>query len=300
MIAKIIECIPNFSEAKRTSVIEEIYQSIRQVPGISVLDKHSDMDHNRTVITFVGNPDAVEQAAYAAIETSARLIDLNMHRGAHPRIGATDVVPFVPISGVTMNDCVELSKALGKRVGEQLNIPVYLYEESAQRPDRKYLENIRRGQYEGLKEKIINDPSQMPDYGPALLGPAGATVIGARFPLIAYNVYLSTDNIEIAKNIALAIRHSSGGLHYLKAMGVIVNGKAQVSMNFTNYEKTPIARVFELIRSEASKFGVCVVSSELVGMIPQKALIDAAKWYLQLHHLKDEQILEYGICNKMM
>ncbi|MCE1252956.1 MAG: glutamate formimidoyltransferase [Anaerolineae bacterium] len=292
MPGSLIECIPNFSEARRPEIIDEIVNTIKSVSGTAVLDKHSDLDHNRTVITFVGDSAAVEEAAFQAIKKASSLIDLNFHRGEHPRIGATDVVPFVPISGASMLDCVEISKRLGQRVSAELNIPVYLYEEAASTPERQNLENIRRGQYEGLKKDILTDPARKPDFGPAELGSAGATVIGARHPLIAFNVYLTSDDVKIAQKIAKSMRHSSGGFRFVKAMGIIVDGRAQVSMNLTNYRQTPIARVVEAIRREAERYGVGIHHSELVGMIPQEALVDASTWYLQLDAFDPEQILE--------
>ncbi len=216
---QLVECIPNFSEARRPEIVEAILQAITSA-GVTVLDRHSDSDHNRTVITYVGAPEAAEEAAFQAIKKAAELIDLGQHTGAHPRIGATDVVPFVPISGVSMEDCVASARRLGERVGKELGIPVYLYEEAATRPDRVNLENIRRGQYEGLKAEIETNPERKPDFGPARLGPAGATVIGARHPLIAFNVYLATDDISIAYAIAKKIRQSSGGLPAVKALGI--------------------------------------------------------------------------------
>jgi glutamate formiminotransferase/formiminotetrahydrofolate cyclodeaminase len=292
MPTPLIECVPNFSEARRPEVVEAIQVAIQSVPTVRVLDRHSDLDHNRTVITFVGTPAGVEEAAFQAISRAAELINLEDHTGEHPRIGATDVVPFVPISGVSMAECVEIARRLGKRVGEELNIPVYLYEQAANRPDRQNLENLRRGQYEGLKIDIETNPERLPDFGPAHLGPAGATVIGARPFLIAYNVYLTTDEVAIAEKIARAVRHSSGGLRYLKALGLLVDGRAQVSMNLTDFHKTPIARVQELIRREAARYGVGIHHSELVGLIPQDALVEAAVWYLQLDQFNLEQILE--------
>jgi glutamate formiminotransferase/formiminotetrahydrofolate cyclodeaminase len=292
MPSPIIECISNFSEARRPQVVDEIRQAIAGVPGAHVLDQHSDLDHNRTVITFAGPPPAVEEAAFRAIARAAELINLDEHRGEHPRIGATDVVPFVPISGASMQDCVEMARRLGARVGHELDIPVYLYEAAATRPERVNLENIRRGQYEGLKSEIAANPERMPDYGPARLGTAGATVIGARHPLIAFNVYLTSEDVSIAKKIAKAVRHSSGGLRFVKGLGLLVDGRAQVSMNLTNYRETPLARVVELIRREAQRYGVGIHHTELVGLIPQEALVDAAVWYLQLDQFNPEQILE--------
>jgi len=292
MTNPLVECIPNFSEARRPDVVEAIVQAITAIPGVTLLDRHSDSDHNRTVVTFAGTPQAVEEAAFQAIKKAARLIDLNQHSGSHPRIGATDVVPLVPIRDVIMADCVALARRLGKRVGQELKIPVYLYEEAATRPDRQNLEEIRRGQYEGLKAEIQTNPERKPDYGPARLGPAGATVIGARHPLIAYNVYLNTDDLNIAKSIAKVIRNSSGGFRYLKALGMLVKGRAQISMNLTNYRQTALAHVVETIRREAARYGVSIHHSELVGLIPQEALLDAASWYLQLDDFTPDQILE--------
>ena len=288
----LVECIPNFSEARRPEVIEAIAQAIAAVPEASILDRHSDGDHNRTVITFVGPPKAVEEAAFQAIKRASKLIDLDQHSGTHPRIGATDVVPFVPISEASMADCVVMARRLGERVGRELDIPVYLYEEAATRPDRKNLEDVRHGQYESLKQEIAVNPERKPDFGPARLGPAGATAIGARHPLIAFNVYLDTKDINIAKAIAKTIRQSSGGLPCVKALGMLVEGRAQVSMNLTNYRQTPIARVVEMIRREAARYGVSIHHSELVGLIPQEAIMDAGAWYLQLDGFKADQILE--------
>lgn len=295
MQAALVECIPNFSDARRPEVVDKIKNAIANVPEIDVLDRHSDLDHNRTVITFIGPPAAVEEAAFQGIATAASLIDLNYQSGEHPRIGATDVVPFVPIQGVTMQDCIDMARRLGKRVGAELNIPVYLYEEAASRPGNRNLENIRRGEFEQLKNEITTNPDRTPDFGPSELGPAGATVIGARQPLIAYNVYLTTDDVSIAQKIARAVRHSSGGLKFVKAMGVIVEGRAQVSMNLTNFRETPVFRVVEMIRREAARYGVAVHHSELVGLIPQDALVHSATWYLQLDDFESSQILEYRL-----
>lgn len=292
MPAPLVECIPNFSEARRPEVVDAILAAIRDSGGVTILDHSSDMDHNRTVVTFVGSPQAVEEAAFQGIRKAAELINLDEHRGEHPRLGATDVVPFVPIAGVEMAECVEMARRLGRRVGEQLGIPVYLYEEAATRPERQNLENIRRGQYEALKEELGKVPERDPDFGPKQVGPAGATVIGARQPLIAFNVYLTTDDVSIAKKIAKTIRHSSGGLRYVKGLGLLVEGRAQVSMNLTNFRGTPLPQVVEMIRREAMRYGVGVHHSELVGLIPQEALIEAARWYLQLDQFEPEQVLE--------
>ncbi len=292
MSTPLVECIPNFSEARRPEVINAIIEAINSVPGIHLLDRHSDQDHNRTVLTMVGDPVSIETAAYLAIKKAAELIDLDEHTGAHPRIGATDVVPFVPISDISMVECVEMARRLGKKVGEELGIPVYLYEEAAILPDRQNLENIRKGQYEGLKDQILTDPARKPDFGPAKLGKPGATVIGARAPLIAFNVYLTTGDVTIAQKIAKALRNSSGGYRFVKAMGVLVEGRAQVSMNLTNYKKSPIARIVETVRLEAQRYGVGIHHSELVGLTPLDALVDSAVWYTQLDEFKSDQILE--------
>jgi glutamate formiminotransferase/formiminotetrahydrofolate cyclodeaminase len=291
MSSPLVECIPNFSEARRPEVVEAIIAAIAAA-GVTVLDYHSDSDHNRTVVTYVGAPAAAEEAAFQGIRKAAELINLDGHTGSHPRIGATDVVPFVPLSGVSMEDCVVMARRLGERVGRELNIPVYLYEDAATQPERVDLENIRRGQYEGLKAEIETQPERKPDFGPARLGPAGATVIGARHPLVAYNVYLNTNDLSVAKAIAKGLRQSSGGYRYVKALGMLVDGMAQVSMNLTNFSQTPVYRVVETIRREAARYGVNIHHSELVGLIPQEALIDSVVWYLQLDGFKADQILE--------
>jgi glutamate formiminotransferase/formiminotetrahydrofolate cyclodeaminase len=291
-MTKIIECIPNFSEARRPEVVDQIVAAVESVAEVSLLDRSSDNDHNRTVLTFAGPPQAVAEAAFRAIQTAGELINLDEHRGEHPRIGATDVVPFVPISDVTMDECVALARELGRRVGNELHIPVYFYEYAATRPERTNLENIRKGQYEGLKREVGTDPDRKPDEGPNRIPTAGATVIGARDPLVAFNVYLTTNDVSIAQQISKAVRHSSGGLRYVKAMGILVDGRAQVSMNLTNFRKTPLARVVETIRREAQRYGVAVHHSELVGLIPQEAVVDAAVWYTQLDQFEKDQILE--------
>jgi glutamate formiminotransferase/formiminotetrahydrofolate cyclodeaminase len=288
----IVECVANYSDARRPEVIEAIMAAIRAVPGITILDRHSDSAHNRTVLTFVGAPGPIEAAAFESIKKAAELINLDEHTGEHPRLGASDVVPFVPISGVSMQDCVEIARRLGRRVGDELGIPVYLYEAAATRPERQNLENIRRGQYEALKVEMGVRPEREPDFGPQKVPTAGATVIGARPPLVAFNVYLTTDETAIAQKIAKAVRNSSGGLRFVKGLGLLVDGRAQVSMNLTNFRQTPIARVVETIRREAQRYGVAIHHSELVGLIPQEALVDAAVWYLQLDQFEPEQVLE--------
>lgn len=289
---KIVECVPNFSEGRREKVIEQIVAAMAGCPGVQVLDVQSDPDHNRSVVTLIGAPEAVAEAAFQGIAAAAELIDMNHHRGGHPRMGATDVVPLVPIRGTTMQDCVELARQLGERVGNELGIPVYLYEAAATRPERCNLADVRRGEYEGLKAEIATDRERAPDFGPADLGTAGATAIGARPALIAYNVYLNTDDVRPAQAIARAIRHSSGGLRHVKALGLLVEGQAQISMNLTDYHHTPIHRVMEMIRSEATRYGLAVTRSEVVGLLPAEALIDAARFYLQLTELPPGQILE--------
>jgi glutamate formiminotransferase/formiminotetrahydrofolate cyclodeaminase len=291
-MTQLIECIPNFSEARRPEVIDEIVAAIQSVADVKLLDRSSDLDHNRTVLTFAGTAAGVEQAAFLAIKKAAALINLDQHTGEHPRIGATDVCPFVPISGASMDDCIAIAKRLGERVGSELKIPVYLYEAAALRPERANLENIRRGQYEALKEEMGVKPERTPDFGPNKVGTAGATVIGARNPLIAFNVYLTSDDVEIAKKIAKAVRNSSGGLRFVKGLGLLVDGRAQISMNLTNFHDTPIARVVEFVRREAQRYGVAIHHCELVGLIPQEALVDAAVWYTQLDQFDKSQILE--------
>jgi glutamate formiminotransferase len=289
---QIVECVPNFSEGRRPAVIDQIVTSLSEVAGVHVLDVESDADHNRTVVTFIGEPRPVEEAAFRGISRAAELIDMEQHRGAHPRMGATDVVPFIPIRGVTMEDCVEIARRLGTRVGSELGIPVYLYEAVATSPQRVNLADVRRGEYEGIRQEIATNPQRAPDFGPRRMSRAGATAIGARPPLIAFNVYLTSDDVRIAQAIARAVRHSSGGLRYVKALGLLVEGRAQVSMNLTNYRKTPIARVVEMIRTEAARYGVSIAESEIVGLLPQEALLDAAAHYLQLHHFSAGQVLE--------
>ncbi len=288
----LIECVPNFSEGRRPEVVQEIVAAMRAVDGVQVLDAESDADHNRSVVTLVGAPAAVQEAAFRGIQKAAELIDMDAHQGEHPRLGATDVVPFVPISGVLMNECIALAQDLGQRVGEELGIPVYLYERAATRPDRENLEDVRRGEYERLKQEIGQNPDRAPDYGPTELGKAGATVIGARPFLVAFNAYLNTDDVSIAQKIAVTVRNSSGGYRYVKGMGIMVAGQAQVSMNFTNFPRTPLHRVMETIRSEAARYGVAVTHTELVCLVPQQALVDAAQWHLQLDLFDADQILE--------
>jgi glutamate formiminotransferase/formiminotetrahydrofolate cyclodeaminase len=290
-MTQLVECIPNFSDA-RPEVVDQLVAALTAVPEIQLLDRSCDADHNRSVLTFVGPPQAVEEAAFRAIRKAAELIDLNRHSGVHPRIGATDVVPFVPLAGVTMDECVEIARRLGKRVGAVLGIPVYLYANAALRPERTQLENIRKGQYEGLKTEIGTNPGRAPDFGPARLGSAGATAIGARPALIAFNVYLTTADVEIAKKIAKSVRQSSGGLPHVKALGLLVGGRAQVSMNLTDFREMPLHLVVATVRAEARQAGVDIHHSELIGLIPQAALSDTAIFYLQLNGFTPNQVLE--------
>jgi glutamate formiminotransferase / 5-formyltetrahydrofolate cyclo-ligase len=296
----IIECIPNVSEGRRTDVVDELAAAIRATPGIRLLDYSSDASHNRSVFTLAGDAAALKNAALALFDAATKRIDLRHHSGEHPRLGAVDVVPFVPIEGATMADCVALAKEVGALVAERFGVPVYLYEEASSNPSRKNLEDIRRGEFEGLAAKMASE-GWAPDFGPAVPHPsAGASVIGARMPLIAYNINLNTDRLDVAKKIAAAIRHSSGGLRYVKAMGVTLEDRnlAQVSMNLTNYEKTPIFRVFEIVKREAARYGVSILESEIVGLIPSAALTRAAEFYLQLEGFSDDQILEKKLTEK--
>jgi glutamate formiminotransferase / 5-formyltetrahydrofolate cyclo-ligase len=290
----IIECIPNVSEGRRPDVVERVAEAIRSTAGVRLLDYSSDASHNRSVFTFAGTADGVRAAVLALFEQAVAAIDLRTHRGEHPRVGAVDVVPFVPIEGVTMEDCVALAKSVAAGVASRFAVPVYLYEEASSNPARKNLEDIRRGEFEGLAARMAA-AEWKPDYGPAQPHErAGASVIGARMPLIAYNINLNTDRLDVAKKIAAAIRYSSGGLRYVKAMGVKVEDRhlAQVSMNLTNYQKTPIFRVFEMVKREAARYGVSILESEIVGLVPAGALTSAAEFYLQLERFGDQQILE--------
>ncbi|MCP4419189.1 MAG: glutamate formimidoyltransferase [Chloroflexi bacterium] len=289
---QLVECVPNFSEGRDAVVYNQIADAIRSVRGVRVLDISADADHNRTVITFVGSPNNVSEAAFRSIRKASELIDLDKHQGEHPRIGATDVFPFIPVHGVTLKECIELANKLGQRVGEELGIAVYLYGEAATSPQRKKLSSIRRGQYEQWKAEVATDPARKPDFGPAEPKKWGATVIGVRPFLIAYNLYLNSDNVEIADKIAKNIRFIGGGLRFVQAKGFLVEGQAQVSMNLTNFAKTPIYRVQDMVRREAAHYGLTISKAELVGMIPQQALLDSAKYYLQLDEMGDDQVLE--------
>ena len=290
----IIESIPNVSEGRRPDVVRKLAAAIESTPGVRLLDYSSDASHNRSVFTLVGDAATLKAATLALFREAVAVIDLRTHTGEHPRIGAVDVVPFVPIAGATMSDCVALARDVAAAVAEQFAVPVFLYEEASSNPTRKNLEDIRRGEFEGLAAKMAS-PGWTPDFGPASPhASAGASVIGARMPLIAYNINLATDRVDVARKIAAAIRHSSGGLRYVKAMGIKVDDRnlAQVSMNLTNYEKTPVFRVFEMVRREAARYGVSVLESEIVGLVPSAALTASAEYYLQLERFSSAQILE--------
>ncbi len=291
-MATLVECVPNFSEGRDRAKVEGIIEAMKG-DGVWLLDREMDADHNRSVVTLVGEREAIAEAAIRGVGRAAELIDLTRHRGAHPRLGATDVVPFIPIEGVTLEDCVAIARHVGEEIWRRFQIPVYLYEAAATTPERQNLENIRRGQFEGLREEIASNSSRRPDFGEPRIHPtAGATVVGARKFLIAYNVYLNTSDVEIARKVAKAVRYSSGGLRYVKGMGIPVRGLAQVSMNLTDFEQTPIARVFEMVKREAARYGVVPLSSEIVGLIPKRALEDAAEWFLQIENFDSSLILE--------
>lgn len=294
---KIIECIPNFSEGRNRKKIDQIVQSIKEVPDILFLGAESDKSHNRSVVTFAGEPDAVLEAAFNGIKKAAELIDLNRHKGEHPRMGATDVCPLVPLKGVKMSECVAYAEKLAEKVAKELKIPVYLYEKAARKPERENLADIRSGQYEGIKKEIGKNPARKPDFGPAKLGKAGITAIGAREPLVAYNVNLNTSDLKIAKKIAKTIRGKDGGFRYVKALGFMLEdrGIAQVSMNLINYKKSTVHHIFEAIKREAKRYGVGILESEIVGLTPEKALLSAAKYYLKLDGFKYRQILELNV-----
>ncbi len=297
-MAEIVWCVPNFSEGRRQDVVDQIAGEVSAVEGVKLLGADPDPDHNRVVVSFVGTREGVAEAAFRTVARARELIDLNEHEGEHPRMGATDVVPFVPVQGVTMDDCVELAKKVGERIGSELDIPVFLYEKAATRPERENLAIVRKGQFEGLRDLIGKDPDRSPDYGPDHIHPtAGAVAVGARMPLIAYNVNLGTDDVKVAKTIAKTVRHLSGGFRHVKAMGFEIKerGIVQVSMNLVNFKASPIFRVQETIRREAARYGVPVVGAEIVGLVPMEALVETAKWYLQLEDFDDEQVLENRI-----
>jgi len=301
-MAAIVECVPNFSEGRRPEIVDAIIAAAVAQDGVTLLDKEMDADHNRSVVTLVGSPEAVSAAAFRAVQKAAELIEMRTHKGEHPRMGATDVVPFVPIAGITLAECATLARQLGQRIGEELAIPVYLYEAAASRSDRENLADVRRGEYEGIRDAIETDSSRRPDFGPAVMNlKAGATAVGARMPLIAFNAYLNTNRMSVARAIANAIRFATGGLRYCKALGFEIKDRrcVQVSMNLVNYEKTPIFRVLEMIRSEAARWGVQVTSTEIVGLTPAKSLYDTAEHFLQLERFSPDQVLEEKLRSAM-
>lgn len=295
----LVECVPNFSEGRDKSKVDAIVEAMK-LDGVYLLDREMDADHNRCVITIAGDCEAVQEAAIRGVGKAAELLDLNQHQGAHPRLGAADVVPFIPIDGVTLEDCVAMARYVGEQIWKRHKVPVYLYEAAATSPERQNLENIRRGQFEGIRAEIATNPARKPDFGDAALHPtAGACVVGARKFLIAYNIFLNTADVEIAKKVAKAVRFSSGGLRFVKAAGFLVRGQAQVSMNLTDFEQTPIHRVFEAVRAEANRYGVLPQSSEIVGLIPKKALEQTAEWFLQIENFDSSLILENRLAGVM-
>ncbi|WP_132996276.1 glutamate formimidoyltransferase [Sporanaerobacter acetigenes] len=296
-MARLIECVPNFSEGRNKELIEKILDEVRKVEDVKLLDYSSDKDHNRTVVTFIGEPENVLEATFNACKRASELIDMTKHTGEHPRMGATDVIPLIPISDVTMEEAIELSRKLAKRIGEELNITVFLYEKSATASHRENLAEIRKGQYEGMAEKLKKEMWK-PDFGPDELNiKSGVTAVGARMPLVAFNVNLGTNDITVAKKIAKAVRASSGGLKYCKALGIEIKERdiVQVSMNMVDYTKTPLYRVFDMIEREANRYGVNVIGSEVIGLVPMNALIDCADYYLKVENFDYGQILENRI-----
>src|SRR5437867_1109832 len=291
-MSTLVECVPNFSEGRDKAKVDAVVETMK-VEGVYLLDREMDADHNRSVITLVGEREPIQEAAIRGVGKAAELIDLNQHQGAHPRMGAADVEPFIPIDGVTIEDCVTMARHVGEQIWKRYQIPVYLYESAATSPERQNLENIRRGQFEGIRAEIASNPARRPDFGEARVHPtAGATVVGARKFLIAYNIFLNTPDVDIAKKVAKTVRFSSGGLRFVKGAGFLVRGLAQVSMNLTDFEQTPIQRVFELVKKEAARYGVAPLSSEIVGLIPKKALESAAEWFLQIENFDSSLILE--------
>jgi len=291
-MSTLVQCVPNFSEGRDRAKVDAIVAAMN-MDGVYLLDREMDADHNRCVITLVGEREPIQEAAIRGVGKAAELIDLNVHQGAHLRMGAADVVPFIPIEGVSIEDCVAMARQVGAEIWKRYQIPVYLYEAAATTPERQNLENIRRGQFEGIRAEIATNPARKPDFGDPRVHPtAGATAVGARKSLIAYNVFLGTSDVQIAKNIAKAIRFSSGGLRFVKGAGFLVRGMAQVSMNLTDFEQTPLHRVFEMVKREAARYGVAPVSSEIVGLIPKRALEAAAEWFLQVENFDSSLILE--------
>ena len=292
---RLVECVPNFSEGQRREVIESITDAIRKTPGVMLLDVESNPDHNRSVISFVGEPGPVKDAALAASQKAIELIDLRHHKGEHPRMGAVDVVPFVPLSGVTMDDCVSLARSFGQEFAEKFHVPVFLYEEAAATPERRNLADVREGEFEGLRDEIGKDPAKKPDFGPEKIhATAGATAVGAREILVAYNVNLGTSDLDVAKKIAHQLRAKDGGLAFVKALGFGLKerGIVQVSMNLTNYRKSQLFKAYELVKLFADRYGVPVVGSEIVGLAPMDSLVDSAEFYLRLENFSRDQVLE--------
>ncbi|HER6566913.1 TPA: glutamate formimidoyltransferase [Streptococcus pyogenes] len=294
-MAKIVECIPNFSEGQNQAVIDGLVATAKSIPGVTLLDYSSDASHNRSVFTLVGDDQSIQEAAFQLVKYASENIDMTKHHGEHPRMGATDVCPFVPIKDITTQECVEISKQVAERINRELDIPIFLYEDSATRPERQNLAKIRKGQFEGMPEKLLEE-DWAPDYGDRKIHPtAGVTAVGARMPLVAFNVNLDTDNINIAHKIAKIIRGSGGGYKYCKAIGVMLEDRhiAQVSMNMVNFEKCSLYRTFETIRFEAKRYGVNIIGSEVIGLAPAKALIDVAEYYLQVEDFDyHKQVLE--------
>lgn len=297
-MSKLVECIPNFSEGRNQTVIDGLADVAKSIPGCTLMDVQSDATHNRCVFTLVGCPEGIEEAAFQLAKKAAETIDMTRHEGAHPRMGATDVIPFVPTMDMTVEECVEISKRVAQRMWDELKIPSFLYEDSATSPDRVNLAKVRKGQFEGMPEKLLQ-PEWAPDYGDRKIHPtAGITAIGARMPLVAFNVNLDTSDVEVAKAIAKAIRGSSGGLKYCKAIGLLLEDRniAQVSMNMVNYEGTPLYYTFEMIRALADRWGVRILGTEVVGLTPAKALIDCAEYYLKIENFDcRKQVMEYHL-----
>ncbi len=294
-MAKLMECIPNISEGRRLDLVEEFADIVRAVPGVTLIDYSSDASHNRSVFTFLGDPDQVMEAAFRFAQHAVEKIDLRVHEGEHPRMGAVDVIPFVPIRDMDMAECVERSKVLGKRIADELDLPVFLYEESASAPHRKNLAAIRKGQFEGMAEKVLEEQWH-PDFGGNRIHPsAGVVAVGARQPLIAFNINLDTSDVSIAKKIAKIIREKDGGFRAVKALGVMLEERniAQVSINMCDYKQTPLYRVLEFVRFEAARYGVHVVGTEIIGLAPMMAFVDAADYYLQIEKFEPfKQVLE--------
>lgn len=297
-MAKIVECVPNISEGRNEEVINAVLDTVRRTPGVTLLDYSSDTNHNRTVITYIGDPEGVAEATVALAKEAVARIDLNHHQGEHPRMGAVDVIPFIPVKEMTKEECIALSKTVAQRIWEEAKLPVFLYEDSASAPHRVNLASVRKGQFEGMAEKV-QQPEWEPDFGGRTIHPTGGVVaVGARMPLIAYNINLSTSDLSIASRLAKIIRRSSGGFDCVKALGVMLEDRqiAQVSINMTDFNRTPLYRVVELVRAEARRWGVSIVGTEIVGLTPMNALIDAAEYYLQLENFdRDRQVLENHI-----